>query len=82
MCNWVMLIGSIQLQEEYDKTALSTLRRAQVVGMTTSGVASRRDLVAALAPKVQRAVPHGAGHHEAPSGLMVPYGIDVVALAS
>ena len=40
------------LMEVYDDVDLSVLRAAQVVGMTTSGVADKQTLIAALAPKV------------------------------
>lgn len=40
------------LLEVHDDVDLSILRAAQVVGMTTSGVADKQTLIAALAPKV------------------------------
>ena len=36
---------------------LNVLKRARLVGMTTAGVASKQDLVAAMAPKVFTANP-------------------------
>ena len=47
-------IGNVRasLQEEYDKASLRTLSSAQVVGMTTSGVAKQQHLVAAMKPRV------------------------------
>jgi hypothetical protein len=46
--------ASSLLQALYDEAALQTLRNAKIVGMTTSGVAARKDLVAKLAPKVMQ----------------------------
>lgn len=43
-----------EIREIEDKIGLEVLREAQVVGMTTSGVASHQKLVAALSPKVKR----------------------------
>lgn len=43
------------VQEEYDSNALSTLRGARIVGMTTSGVAKSQKLVAGLRPKARGA---------------------------
>ncbi|KAF6248733.1 AAA domain-containing protein [Scenedesmus sp. NREL 46B-D3] len=44
--------ANVRLRQEYDSRDLQTLRRARVVGMTTSGVARMQNLVAALQPKV------------------------------
>ena len=41
------------LQAVHEDVDLSVLRGAQVVGMTTSGVADKQTLINALAPKVQ-----------------------------
>eukprot|EP00798_Chlamydomonas_sp_ICE-L_P006218 gene6218-2834_t len=41
-----------RLQAEYDSADIATLSKARIVGMTTSGVARQRDLVAAMHPKV------------------------------
>lgn len=41
-----------EVREIEDKMGLSVLQAAQIVGMTTSGVAAHQKLVNALAPKV------------------------------
>ena len=47
------------MQARYNDHSLETLRRARVVGMTTTGVAQQQKLVAALNPKVKAVVGMG-----------------------
>lgn len=41
-----------ELQCVYADLDMNVLKRAQVIGMTTNGVASKQELVAAIGPKV------------------------------
>lgn len=51
-----------KLQQVNDHRDLEILRGAEVVGLTTSGLADKQSLIAALAPKVSFAIVGSRAH--------------------